>query len=397
MSLDGIAFFLILAINFIITFIYWLYYFIIRKKYEAGFATRCMVMLLCPVVGPVYFFLGWVLRKVLFHKPVDLADVIFSKERGKSLIKADEFGESNIIPIKDAVSVVDKENARELMLEVLRHDVRKSLSSLFLALDSDDSEISHYAASVLQSELGKFRLAVQDTVSDIDEKESELRAYEKYDGERKTPEGELYSKRLDELSGKEPETLREEEGLVKGREKEKRKTVFADISDKMEQSEDFERHEIYAYEQGMRAFYGDEVAEETLKQKLFEQVKTAHELISDIYEVVTQNVFTELESIHFTELSDRMAHLLEKRDMLSAEEMARMAECWRLRKNYEKCAEWSDRLFMIYPDSLEAFSTKLKLSYDKGDRESFFATLNEMKSNGVPLDHEMMEMVRVFA
>ncbi|MBQ5399541.1 MAG: hypothetical protein IIU14_08945 [Ruminococcus sp.] len=397
MSLDGIAFFLILAINFIITFIYWLYYFIIRKKYEAGFATRCMVMLLCPVVGPVYFFLGWVLRKVLFHKPVDLADVIFSKERGKSLIKADEFGESNIIPIKDAVSVVDKENARELMLEVLRHDVRKSLSSLFLALDSDDSEISHYAASVLQSELGKFRLAVQDTVSDIDEKESELRAYEKYDGERKTPEGELYSKRLDELSGKEPETLREEEGLVKGREKEKRKTVFADISDKMEQSEDFERHEIYAYEQGMRAFYGDEVAEETLKQKLFEQVKTAHELISDIYEVVTQNVFTELESIHFTELSDRMAHLLEKRDTLSAEEMARMAECWRLRKNYEKCAEWSDRLFMIYPDSLEAFSTKLKLSYDKGDRESFFATLNEMKSNGVPLDHEMMEMVRVFA
>ena len=61
MSADVIAFLLILIINFIITFLYWLFFFVIQKKYEAGFATRCMVMLLCPVIGPVYFFLGWMI------------------------------------------------------------------------------------------------------------------------------------------------------------------------------------------------------------------------------------------------------------------------------------------------------------------------------------------------
>lgn len=397
MSGDEIAVLLILLINVIITFVYWLFFFVIRKKYEAGFATRCVVMLLCPVVGPIYFFLGWVFRKLLFHKPVDLADVIFSKDREKSLLKADELGESNILPIKDAVAVVDKQNAREFILEVLRHDVRKSLSSLFLALDSDDSEISHYAASVLQSELGKFRIAVQKLASDIDETEAELRQIEEYDGEKKTPSGELYSKRLEELNLlKEPEIIRQDEDRFEGKGREERKFIFADLSDKMEQSEDFDRHETSAHEQGLRAYYGDEMVETTIRQMLIEQAESARELITCVYEVLKQNVLSELESENFTELMDRMARLLEKRDALSAEEMSWLAECWRFRKNYEKSEEWCDRLSIVYPNSLESFSTKLKLFYESEDRERFFATLNEMKSSGVPLNHEMMEMVRVF-
>ena len=396
MSADAFAFILILAVNAIITFLYWLFFFVIRKKYEAGFATRCFVMLACPVVGPIYFAMGWVLRKLFFHKPVDLVDVIFTKEREKTLLKADEDTERNIIPIKDAVTVVDKQNARELMLGVLRHDVRKSMSSLFLALNSDDSEISHYAASVLQSELGKFRSEVQKTAGEIDQTEALIREYERYDGELKTPAGKAYSKRLSELLGLPDEEPPESDDRVEGREKTKRKFTFADLSDKLEMSEDYQRHNTSAHEQGMRAFYGDEVVETTVRQKLNKQVGSAHELLQSLYEVLRQNVLSELESIHFTELEDRMAHLLEKRDMLSEEEMARASECWRLRKDYEKCAQWSDRLFLVYPESLEAFSTRLKLYYDSGDRTRFFDTLDRMKRNGVPLDHDMMEMVRVF-
>lgn len=396
MSADAIALLLILLLNLIVTFCYWLFYFVIQKKYEAGFATRCTVMLLCPVIGPVYFLLGWFLRKIFFHKPVDLADVIFSKEREKTLLKADEYGESNLLPIKDAVTVVDKQNARELVLEVLRHDVRKSLSSLFLALNSDDSEISHYAASVLQSELGKFRIDVQKITAEIEQTEAELRACEEYDGEKKTAEGEAYSKRLAELSGESAEELRQNDDLLSGRKKTERRFVFADISDKLEESEDFDKHEISAHEQGMRAYYGDEVVEEPLLQKLNAQAAATHELIGSIYEVLRQNVLSELESIRFTELMNTMALLLEKRDKLSAEEMEQIAECWRLRKDYEKCAAWSDRLFLVYPRSLEAYATRLKLLYETEDRSRFFETLDEMKKTGIPLDHEMMEMVRIF-
>ena len=104
-------------------------------------------------------------------------------------------------------------------------------------------------------------------------------------------------------------------------------------------------------------------------------------------------------STHFRnkdELDFKMALLLEKRDKLSAEEMEQIAECWRLRKDYEKCAAWSDRLFLVYPRSLEAYATRLKLLYETEDRSRFFETLDEMKKTGIPLDHEMMEMVRIF-
>ena len=412
MNPDVVTFLLILLVNFVITFLYWLFFFVIQKKYEAGFATRCMVMLLCPVIGPIYFFLGWILRKIFFHKPVELTDVIFSKDRKKSLLKADEERENNIVPIKDAVTVVDKQNARELILEVLRHDVRKSLSSLFLALNSDDSEISHYAASVLQSELGKFRNSVQNTVSEIDRIEAKLSAHEEHDGELKTPAGKEYSKILAELNvqanqdaDKEDEKTADKaadkeqapnDDLLKGREKKERKFIFADLSDKLEQSEDYQQHELSAHKQGLRAYYGDEIVEATINQLLSEQAEMSHSLIRSLYEVIRQNVLSEKESIHFTEISDKIALLIEKRDSLSAEEMAQIAECWRLRKSYDKCTQWSDRLSLVYPESLDAFSTKLKLCYDTNNREQFFVTLNDMKTSGVPLNHEMIEMVRVF-
>ena len=111
------------------------------------------------------------------------------------------------------------------------------------------------------------------------------------------------------------------------------------------------------------------------------------------YEHMTQQI-DDVRDIN--ESNVRVKDALQTQIMLSAEEMARIAECWRLRKNYEICSEWSERLRIVYPESLEAFSTKLKLLYDTNDRERFFVTLEEMKQNGVPLNHEMMEMVRIF-
>ena len=315
MRADVIIFILILIINSIVAFLYWLYFSVINKQNEGGFVSRFIVMLLCPIIGPIYFVFGWILRKIFFHKPVDLSDVIFSKEREKSLLKTDE-KENNILPINDAVTVVDTQNARELMIEVLRHDVRKSLSSLFLAMNSDDSEISHYAASVLQSELGKFRNSVQKEMAEIDRIEGVLQENEKYDGQKKTPAGKQYSRLLAELKGEtykeDDEDIRKKDDLRAGREKKERKHIFADLSDKLEQSEDYYRHELSAHEQGLRAFYGDEIEETTLTQMLNEEIATAHGLIASIYEVLKQNVLSEQED---DMLGDR-----------SPEEIARMRE-----------------------------------------------------------------------
>jgi hypothetical protein len=47
------------------------------------------------------------------------------------------------------------------MLNVLKGDIEQSLASIALALDSEDSETSHYAASVLSKALNDFRADVR--------------------------------------------------------------------------------------------------------------------------------------------------------------------------------------------------------------------------------------------
>ena len=399
MSADTLVFWIILAVNTLITAVY-LIVSLCRKRPTPGLAARCVAMLLFPVIGLAYFAVGWVLRKLFFHKPVELSDVIFSKEREKTLLKADVESESGIVPVGDAVTIVDKQNARTAMLEVLSHDVRNSLSSIFVALDSNDSEISHYAASMLQSELGKFRVGVQKIVEEIDRTEAELRDAEDYDGQKKTPAGIAFS---GEDTAAEATPAPEEVSDVprsgdpaEKRRKEEQPESAANRDSEPGGLENYSRREQTAHEQGLRAYYGTAGNEQSLDEKLSAQVGAAHELIENLHVVLRQKVLPEMESTQFTELTDRMARLLKKRDVLSAEELSQVAECWLLRGDLEKCGEWSDYLSLVYPEALEAYSTQLKLLYETGERCRFAECLDRLKKSGIPLDSEMMELVRVF-
>ena len=99
--------------------------------------------------------------------------IIFSKERVKTHAKADEERERNLVPLEEALAVSDKKNLRMLMLNVIRGDLQDSLESIALALNSSDSETSHYAASVLRDELNDFRVNVQKIYTDMKEEKEE--------------------------------------------------------------------------------------------------------------------------------------------------------------------------------------------------------------------------------
>ena len=118
---------------------------------------KFVIMLLCPVAGLIFFGVGHLLFRFVFRQDVQLEDVIFSKERVRTNERADEERERNIAPLEEALAVSDKESLRGLMLNVIRGDVHNSLAAISLALNSQDSETSHYAASVLQDELNDFR------------------------------------------------------------------------------------------------------------------------------------------------------------------------------------------------------------------------------------------------
>ncbi len=159
------AFIIVLIINSIVTSIYILYNFIVRrektKNDRSSYWVRAIVMFLCPIVGITLFLSAHVIYKFVFSKSVDLSEVIFSKERTESSINADVERESNLIPVEEALEVSDKEDVRSLMFSVTQMDFKKMLSVIALALDSSDSETSHYAASILQDVIDDFRLNVR--------------------------------------------------------------------------------------------------------------------------------------------------------------------------------------------------------------------------------------------
>lgn len=138
------------------------------KEERDTYILKGIVMLLCPVIGPAYFFVTQLFYLALFRQDADLEDVVFSKERVETHVRADEERERNMVPLEEAIAISDKSSLRTLMLNVIRGDIQNSLSTIALALNSKDSETSHYAASVLQDELNNFRVNVQKMCMEIE-------------------------------------------------------------------------------------------------------------------------------------------------------------------------------------------------------------------------------------
>lgn len=138
-------------------------------------AAKILVILLCPIAGALFLLAGYVIYRYVFKREVDLEDVVFRKERVKTFLRADEDRGRTMVPMEEALVITDKTNLRNLMLNVVRADTGNSLASIAKALDSEDSETSHYAASVLLDELNGFRAMVQNVYNEIlEEKEDQL-------------------------------------------------------------------------------------------------------------------------------------------------------------------------------------------------------------------------------
>ena len=181
MTETEIGILIVLIVNFIIALIYLLYGLFVggkrhttdqkfdRRRYVISF----IVMLLCPVAAPIFLFFSKVLFKIFFRKEVDLADVVFSKEKVESMSRGDDERERNFVPLEEALAISDKQSLRTLMLNILRGDVSQSLRSISFALNSSDTEAAHYAASVLRDELNDFRSNVQKMYDEMRENPEE--------------------------------------------------------------------------------------------------------------------------------------------------------------------------------------------------------------------------------
>lgn len=301
MNREHTAILIMFILNTLIVIAYIIPHLIEREDKSRGYIIKALVMLICPVVAPAFFFISQLFYLVLYRLKADLDDVVFSKERVETHLHADEEQGLNVVPLEEALAISDTESLRFLVLNVVKGDIQNSLSSISLALNSEDSETSHYAASVLQDKLNEFRVNVQKIYIEV------------------------------KRAGK-------------------------------------------------------------------DQAEYAAVLLDYMNHILEQKVFTDMEQLSFVKTMEEVGDILyakEKERMTSSmfENLAmRLLEI----KEFACCQKWCDRGKEEFPNTLSSFTCMLKLYFTSGQKEKFFAVLNELKNTNIVIDNETLELIRTF-
>ena len=116
-------FLILLLLNALAVVVYLLWCLILKVVFRRNTKSlwlKALVMLLCPVAGICFFLAGYLFYRLFFFVAVDLEDVVFSKDRIDPAMPAEEERESNMVPIEEALAVTDKDNLRNVMLDVVK-------------------------------------------------------------------------------------------------------------------------------------------------------------------------------------------------------------------------------------------------------------------------------------
>ena len=83
-------FIFLLIINLIIVLIYLIWNHIRRKERLGSVWMKAVMMLRCPVVGPMFVLLSFLLFKLFSSQDMDLSDVVFNKDSKENFLRPDD-------------------------------------------------------------------------------------------------------------------------------------------------------------------------------------------------------------------------------------------------------------------------------------------------------------------
>ena len=276
----------------------------IQKYTDAKLCFMIFFMLVAmPIFGPLFFGCGYILGRYVFKEPADLGDAMFSKDRVASRNPADVERDRNMVPMEEALAISDKSSLRTLMMNVLKGDANNYLAAISKALNSDDTETAHYAASVLRDALNDFRSNVQDMYNTLEKADSS------------------------------------------------------------------------------------------------EAADTCEKLINYMNAFLTQNVFTPMEQSDYVDTFEEVAIILNDiaPDRMKPEYFEWVASRLLETLKYNRCEYWCSLSMAHYPEELSSYTISLKLYFQQGNKDKFFAVMNSLKESSIVIDKETLELIRTFA
>jgi len=134
----------ILVLNLFLSFlIIWLLY---LKDETVNYAiTALLISLALPGLGMVLFL---VIRFNFFNSEITQVEYIIKEQISKTYFKELNIAdETNVVSLEESLLISDTNHRRETMMKALKKDTLNYFQFINTALNNDDAETSHYAAS----------------------------------------------------------------------------------------------------------------------------------------------------------------------------------------------------------------------------------------------------------
>jgi tetratricopeptide (TPR) repeat protein len=130
---------------YVFAFVYLLIQLLSKRE---GIFIKGIILLSCPFIS---IFLIHAMSKKLYSKH-HLPDWLLRREQYDDVVikPPDIEEETNVIPFQDALILNNNKTKRKILMDLLKGDFLQNVDALELALHSEDSETSHYAATAIQ-------------------------------------------------------------------------------------------------------------------------------------------------------------------------------------------------------------------------------------------------------
>ncbi len=145
---------LALVANFLIALIYMIIMYV-KTKMSYVFL-RGVIMIFCPITAPCCYFFSYLQEIIFREKEIDYMNLSMDKTKKEFELGIDREAEMKMLPMEEVLTVSTTKDRREAMINLLKGDVSDHLSLIRKAVENEDPETAHYAASALTDIFGKF-------------------------------------------------------------------------------------------------------------------------------------------------------------------------------------------------------------------------------------------------
>jgi len=149
----------LLMLNAIAAGIYFILH--LRRGKDKRALVNTIMFLVFPVVGEVFMLFANIMQRLLEHfkdMGISMQELSFSKQRMKLRLSGDVEKELNTVPIEEVLLVADKKDKRGALFDLLKGESYMGvIDQLHGAVENDDMEVAHYAATFITDAMAKFK------------------------------------------------------------------------------------------------------------------------------------------------------------------------------------------------------------------------------------------------